>query len=209
MTAEPEDLAREIIADAGLVGSGYDAIGWVAEGQRAGQMSYQTATKSAPYVTLGEEDAATFEAINAAVGFEDIQATMAMRLLQKTMLKEEMAILAGNNSLALGAPAAPTLAAAGSGATLPAATYSVIVVALILGVISVGSASPVSVDELEEMLTPAEMQGLRSFINDLMVEVGLAPGETPPAEEGASPSTATSTTSSAPSSPEPAPPTGS
>ena len=115
-----------------LIGSGFDAIGWVAEGQRAGQMNYATATKSAPYVTLGEEDAATFEAINAAVGFEDIQATMAMRLLQKTMLKEEMAILAGNNSLALGTPATPSLSAAGSGATLPAATYSVIVVALTL-----------------------------------------------------------------------------
>jgi hypothetical protein len=115
-----------------LIGSGYDAIGWVAEGQRAGQMSYQTASKSAAYVTLGEEDAVTFEAINAAVGFEDIQATMAMRLLQKTMLKEEMAILAGNTSLALGTPSAPSLAAAGTGATLPAATYSVIVVALTL-----------------------------------------------------------------------------
>jgi hypothetical protein len=115
-----------------LIGSGYDAIGWVAEGQRAGQMSYTTATKSASYVTLGEEDSVTFEAINAAIGFEDIQATMAMRLLQKTMLKEEMAILAGNTSLALGTPSAPTLAAAGSGATLPAATYSVIVVALTL-----------------------------------------------------------------------------
>jgi hypothetical protein len=115
-----------------LIGSGYDAIGWVAEGQRAGQMSYQTASKSAAYVTLGEEDAVTFEAINAAVGFEDIQASMAMRLLQKTMLKEEMAILVGNTSLSLGAPSAPSLAAAGSGATLPAATYSVIVVALTL-----------------------------------------------------------------------------
>ena len=115
-----------------LIGSGYDSIGWVAEGQRAGQMSYATATKSASYVTLGEEDAVTFEAINAAVGFEDIQATMAMRLLQKTMLKEEMAILAGNTSLALGTPATASLAAAGSGATLPAATYSVIVVALTL-----------------------------------------------------------------------------
>ena len=115
-----------------IIGSGYDAIGWVAEGQRAGQMSSATASKSAAYVTLGEEDAVTFEAINAAVGFEDIQATMAMRLLQKTMLKEEMAILAGNNSLALGTPATPGLAAAGSGATLPSATYSVIVVALTL-----------------------------------------------------------------------------
>ena len=50
---------------------------------------------------------------------------MTLRLLQKMMLKEEMAILAGNASLALGTPATPALSAAGAGATLPAATYSV------------------------------------------------------------------------------------
>jgi hypothetical protein len=63
----------------------------------------------------------------------------------------------------------------------------------ILGLISVGSATPVSVDELEEALTPAEMPALRPFINALMVEIGLAVGEPTPAEEAASPSTATST----------------
>ena len=46
------------------------------------------------------------------------------------MRKEETALLGGNTSVALGAPSAPTLSASGSGATLPAATYSVIVVAL-------------------------------------------------------------------------------
>jgi hypothetical protein len=63
----------------------------------------------------------------------------------------------------------------------------------ILGLISVGSATPVTVDELEEALTPAEMPALRPFINALMVEIGLAVGEPTPAEEAASPSTATST----------------
>ena len=43
-----------------------------------------------------------------------------------------MAILGGNASLQLGTPAAPSLSASGSGATLPAATYSVIAVALTL-----------------------------------------------------------------------------
>src|SRR5438045_9336919 len=57
---------------------------------------------------------------------------MTFRLLQKLMLKEEMAILAGNATLQLGTPATPVLSASGSGATLPAATYSVIVVALTL-----------------------------------------------------------------------------
>jgi hypothetical protein len=115
-----------------LIGSGFDAMGWVPEGQRSGQMSYTTATKSASYVTIGEEDAATYEAISAGRYFEDIQARMTFRLLQKMMLKEEMAILAGNATLQLGTPATPSLSASGSGATLPAATYSVIVVALTL-----------------------------------------------------------------------------
>jgi hypothetical protein len=115
-----------------LIGSGFDAMGWVPEGQRSGQMSYTTASKSASYVTIGEEDAATYEAIAAGRGFEDVAAKMSFRLLQKMMLKEEMAILAGNASLALGTPTTPALSASGAGAKLPAATYSVIVVALTL-----------------------------------------------------------------------------
>jgi hypothetical protein len=90
-----------------LIGSGFDAMGWVPEGQRSGQMSYATASKSASFVTIGEEDAATYEAISAGRNFEDIQSRMTFRLLQKMMLKEEMAILGGNASLQLGAPATP------------------------------------------------------------------------------------------------------
>jgi len=115
-----------------LTGSGFDSMGWVPEGQRSGQMSYTTASKSAAYVTIGEEDAASYEAISAGRHFEDIQARMSFRLLQKLMLKEEMAILAGNASVQLGTPATPAMSASGTGATLPAATYSVIVVALTL-----------------------------------------------------------------------------
>src|SRR5579863_8602486 len=113
-----------------LTGSGFDAMGWVPEGQRSGTMSYTTASKSATFVTIGEEDAATYEAISAGRMFEDIQARMTFRLLQKLMLKEEMAILAGNASLQLGTPAAPTLSASGTGGTLPATTYYVKVVGL-------------------------------------------------------------------------------
>ena len=115
-----------------ILGSGFDAMGWVPEGQRSGRMSYTTANKSASYVTIGEEDQVTFEAINAGRTFEDIRATATMRMLQKMMLKEETALLGGNASVALGTPTTPTLSASGSGATLPALTYSVIVVALTL-----------------------------------------------------------------------------
>ena len=81
-------------------------------------------------MTIGEEDQVSFEAISAGVGFEDVRATGTMRVLQKMMLKEENALLFGNNSLALGTVGTVTTSAAGTGATLPAATYSVIAVAL-------------------------------------------------------------------------------
>lgn len=113
-----------------IAGSGFDAMGWVPEGQRTGRMSYTTANKAASYVTLGEEDQVSFEATTAARGFEDIKATAAMRLLQKIMLKEENAILGGNTSVSLGTPATPTVATATTGGTLAAATYNVICVAL-------------------------------------------------------------------------------
>jgi hypothetical protein len=113
-----------------ITGSGFNNTPWVPEGQRAGQMSYSTSNRAAPYVTIGEEDQATFEAITAGRTFEDIQASMTMRLLQKMMLKEEAAVLFGNTSISLGTPATPVLSVAANGATLPAATYSVIVVAL-------------------------------------------------------------------------------
>lgn len=114
----------------GITGSGFDAVGWVPEGQRSGQMSYSTSANAVNYATIGEEDQASFEAINAGRGFEDIQARMTLRLLQKMMLKEEMAVLGGNLSISLGTPATPSASSSGSGATLPTATYSVIVVAL-------------------------------------------------------------------------------
>ncbi len=113
-----------------ITGSGYDAMGWVPEGQRSARMSYTTSTKSATFVTIGEEDQLSFEAEAAAQGFEDLDATMTLRLLQKMMRKEECGILGGNASLALSTAPTPTVSASGSGATLPAATYSAIVVAL-------------------------------------------------------------------------------
>lgn len=113
-----------------LVGSGFDSMGWVPEGQRSGAMSLNAANKAASYVTLGEEAALTFEAQSASEGFEDERSRTSIRLLQKVMRKEEMAILGGNASISLGVSATPTASAAGTGATLPAATYSVICVQL-------------------------------------------------------------------------------
>lgn len=44
----------------------------------------------------------------------------------------------------------------------------------ILGIVTVGSDKPVTLDELEEALTPAQMPALLPFVNALMVEIGLA-----------------------------------
>lgn len=110
--------------------SGLPVMGWVPEGQRAPRMNITTADKSANYVTLGLEADVTFEAQSAGAGFEDVLATSGMRLLQQTMILEEFAILGGNRSVALGTTATPALSASGTGATLPAATYSVRVFAL-------------------------------------------------------------------------------
>ncbi len=96
-------------------------------------------------------------------------------------------------------------------AAVQASTDPMESVEAILGVVSVGASAPVTLEALEEALTPAEMTGLRPFINALMVEIGLAAPEaepTDPLARAASLSTATSTTSSAPSSPASEAPTG-
>lgn len=111
-------------------GSGYNSMGWVPEGQRSGVMNYQAVDVTATYVTLGEEDNLTFEAEAAARGLEDENAKVTLRLLHKMMLKEEIALLGGNRTLALGTPTAPTLSTAAGAGTITAASYNVAVVAL-------------------------------------------------------------------------------
>ena len=95
-------------------------------------------------------------------------------------------------------------------AAVQASTDPMDSVEAILGIVTVGSAAPITLDELEEALAPAEMPGLRPFINDLMVEIGLAADESEadPLEPAPSRSTAISTPSSAPSSPDWAAPIG-
>lgn len=113
-----------------ITGSGFDNIGFVPEGARAGVMTLNATSKAAAYATLGEEGALTFEAASAAEGFEDERSRTSIRVLQKAMLKEEIAILGANSSLALGTVGTVTNTATGTGGTLPTATYSVIAVAL-------------------------------------------------------------------------------
>jgi hypothetical protein len=114
----------------GIVGSGYNASPWVAEGKRAGKMTLVTEEKSAIYRTIGEEESITWEAESAAAGFEDIKASMVVRLLDKMMLKEENALIGGNGNLALGTTPTPSATNASTGGSIANGTYNVICVAM-------------------------------------------------------------------------------
>ncbi len=106
--------------------------GFVPEGERNGLVTTAATPKSATYKAMGLEDSITFEAELAARGFEDIRSTQAQRLLWATMIEEELAILGGNYSVALGTPTAPTVSVTTTGGSIADGTYSVIVPALTL-----------------------------------------------------------------------------
>lgn len=115
-----------------IIGSGVKSMPWVPQGQRSATQNVTTSDQMATYVTLGEEDNATFEAWSAAQGFEDIAATMRLRLLQGVMIKEEVALLGGNKTMLLGTGNTPTVTAVTGAGSIAAATYSVKVVPLTL-----------------------------------------------------------------------------
>ena len=77
----------------------------------------------------------------------------------------------------------------------------------ILGVISVGATGrDLTVEAMEEKLTPAELPGLRPFMNALMAEAGLAGEPNPVAGPDANPPENPSPETSTPSSPNSSPP---
>lgn len=102
----------------------------VSEGQRGGQVQHTSAEYFAAYRGIGLEKAVTFEADYAAKGFEDVKALAVQQTLESLMIEEEMILLGGNTSNALGTTPTPTLSAATTGGALADATWSVICVAL-------------------------------------------------------------------------------
>lgn len=104
----------------------------VSGGNRGGAMAIATTDYTAAYKGIGIEADVDFEATYAAQNFDDVRAQAGLRGLQALMIGEEIAILGGNNSLALGTTPTPTVVASGSGGTLATQTLSVIAVALSL-----------------------------------------------------------------------------
>lgn len=104
----------------------------VSGGNRGAVMAVSVADYAAAYKGIGIEDNVDFEAQYAGQGFEDIRALAAKVGLQALMLAEEILILGGNGTLALGTTPTPSLTASTTGGTMTATTKSVIVVALTL-----------------------------------------------------------------------------
>lgn len=103
----------------------------VSSGNRGGQIAITTADYTAAYKGFGLEDNVDFEADYAAMGFDDAKALAAKVLLESVMLMEEMTILGGSNSVAIGVTPTPTASSSTTGGTLAAsATWSIICVAL-------------------------------------------------------------------------------
>lgn len=104
---------------------------FVAAGARnPNEVGFTQVDKMAAFYTFGRDNSVTWEAEIGAAGYDDLRARITLATLQDVMIEEEDAIIGASNSLALGTPATPVLAASGTGGTLPALTYDVACVAL-------------------------------------------------------------------------------
>jgi hypothetical protein len=96
--------------------------GGVTEGDRGGVIATEVKEYYANYRTLGFEDYVTYEAELAGGGFDDVKARAVQGLLRTLMLFEELVILGGLGTHALGQTPTPSLAAVASGGNLPQST---------------------------------------------------------------------------------------
>lgn len=104
----------------------------VSGGNRGAVMAVTTADYTAAYKGIGIEDNVDFEAQYAGQNFEDIRALAAKVGLEALMLGEEILLLGGNGTVALGVTPTPSMSSASTGGGLSDATYHVRVVALTL-----------------------------------------------------------------------------
>lgn len=104
----------------------------VSGGNRGGVMAVTTKDYTAAYKGIGIESNVDFEAQYAGQGFDDIRAIAARTGLEALMLGEEILLLGGNGSLALGTTPTPALAALTTGGAMSDGTVRVICVAMTL-----------------------------------------------------------------------------
>jgi len=104
----------------------------VSGGNRNAVIAVSTADYTAAYKGIGIESNVDFEAQYAGQGFDDVRAIAARSGLESLMLGEELLLLGGNGSLALGTTPTPTLSQSTTGGALVDGTYHVTAVALTL-----------------------------------------------------------------------------
>lgn len=104
----------------------------VSGGNRGAVMAVTTADYTAAYKGIGIENNVDFEAQYAGQGFDDVRAIAARAGLEALMLQEEILLLGGNGTVALGTTATPALSALTTGGGLSDGAYRVICVALTL-----------------------------------------------------------------------------
>lgn len=113
----------------------------VSGGNRGAVMAVATQDYTASYKGIGLEDNVDFEAQYAGMGFDDVRAIAAKTLLEATMIGEEILLLGGNGSTALGQGTVTSLVGTSTGGSLATGTYSVIVAPLTLDGFLNGSVS--------------------------------------------------------------------
>ncbi len=114
-----------------IVQTSYQADPWINEGARAPLFTFSASDESAAYISMGIDGSVTYEAVSAAVGLEDANATARFFALESLMTREEDAIIGGNESLKLGTVGTVTVSAtANTASSLPTTTYYVQCVAL-------------------------------------------------------------------------------
>ncbi len=104
----------------------------VSGGNRGAVMAVATADYNAAYKGIGIESNVDFEAQYAGQGFDDIRAIAARTGLEALMLGEEILLLGGNGTVALGTTPTPALSALTTGGACTDGTIRVICVALTL-----------------------------------------------------------------------------
>ncbi len=92
-----------------LTAGGYIADPWINQGSRAPLFSFSSTNENATYTTIGNDGSVTFEAESAAVDVEDANALARFYCLEQLMVKEEDALIGGDNSLKLGTANTPAV----------------------------------------------------------------------------------------------------
>lgn len=95
----------------------------VSGGNRGAVMAVSTADYAAAYKGIGIEDNVDFEAQYAGQNFEDIRALAAKVGLEALMIGEEILLLGGNGTVALGTTPTPSVSVSGTGGSLAATQY--------------------------------------------------------------------------------------